>query len=539
MSDPTPRVSRRQVVLGATAATALAGGALGATPASASTGSGPRATVDLNGGQTAYPHLWEKVIAGDWAKQVLRSDYQKQLLQTRDDLGVRSLRFHGIFNDSMSTYTPTYLGGRARNAAFSNDAYGWFNVDSVYDALVDHRMRPFVELSSMPSVLQAGTPPFQPLFYDFNQMEPKDYTAWGKFVGDFARHLVDRYGLAEVRTWPFEVWNEPNLFAFYNGDQQSYFRLYRAAAEAIKNVDTSLRVGGPATSAGQSNFGAIRSPGIIYYREFMQWATANKVPVDFGSAHGYGSDVGVGPEGVASFFRQNRADTPAKLPLYITETNYTTTLGDIRLDTSPAAASIVRTTKESIGVVDALGQWAFSDIMEEQTQPDRPFHGGWGLQTIHGIKKPAYRMLEILHRVGDRRLELALTGAPNTVSGLAVTGRNGRDLDIILTNHALHTGVKDVEVPAGPCTLTVTVQGLRPSARAHVKLIDDDHTNPRRAWKEMGSPEYLTRRQIDQLEDASEIDERILRLNRLDSRRTTFTITLPPEGVAAVHIVNA
>jgi beta-xylosidase len=31
--------------------------------------------------------------------------------------------------------------------------------------------------------------------------------AWGTFMRDFAIALIERYGLATVKSWPFEVWN--------------------------------------------------------------------------------------------------------------------------------------------------------------------------------------------------------------------------------------------------------------------------------------------------------------------------------------------
>ncbi|MFG2006099.1 hypothetical protein ACGFNU_43805 [Spirillospora sp. NPDC048911] len=538
-SPESAGVSRRQVLIaGATAAGTAAGTAfLGASPAAASpASSGPHVAVDLTRPTSPFPHTWERVAAGDWAKQALRRDYQDQLFESHDELGIQSLRFHGVLNTSMSTYFPK-VNGRPRNPALSDDDYSFFNTFQVYDALVERGMHPFVELSSMPASLQAAPPPFSVLLYDFNQMEPGDYARWGKVVGDFARHMVDRYGLREVRRWPFEVWNEPNLFVFFNGDQQAYFKLYRYAAEAIKNVDASLLVGGPATSAGQISFGPPRVPGVQYYREFMQWATSNDVPVDFGSAHGYETDIGTGPKGPSSFFKQNRADTPDGLPLYITETNVSSDLGDTMLDTSAAAASFLRTIIESTGVADALAFWTFTDVYEEMGQGDKPFHGGFGLQTIHGVKKPAYRLLQILHGLGDRRAMMTLSGLPATVGGVAVTGGRRGGVDLLFYNHALATGDGSDPKPAQPATFTVAVSGLSGGSRARIQRIDDDHANPRRAWTELGSPEYPTRRQLRRIAASSELEAQALSL-RTDrgSKTGTFTLTLPAEAVAAVHI---
>jgi len=533
-TSPAP-LTRRQALIGGVAAAAVPAAAGVFSPAAAAAATtGAQVIVAMDHSTSPFPHVWERAIAGDWAKQALRRDYQDQLFICHEELGIESLRFHGIFNTSMSTAASTYNNGRTRNPAYTQDDFSWFNVTQIYDALVERGMHPFVELSSMPESLQAAAPPFRGLLFDFNQMAPKDFAAWGKLVGAFAKHMVDRYGIAEVRKWPFEVWNEPNLFTFYDGDQESYYNLYRYAAEAIKNVDSSLQVGGPATSAGQFSFGPPRKPGPQYYREFMQWATASNVPVDFGTAHGYETDRGIGAEGTASFFKQNRTDTPAGLPLYITEVNVSST-NHPKLDSSDAAASFLRTVVETVGVVDALAVWTFSDIYEELTQADNPFHGGFGLQTIHGIKKPLYRLLEVLHQTGNRRVPLTVTGAPATVGGLAAV--NDDDVvDVLLYNHAL---AGPNQPAAQAATVTVNLQGVAPGSKATLSLIDADHTNPYREWLDLGSPEYPSRPQLRALEDASEMHSRRLDLSMArGNREAAFTLTLQPESVAAVRIAR-
>jgi xylan 1,4-beta-xylosidase len=84
--------------------------------------------------------------------------------------------------------------------------------------------------------------------YRGNVTPPKDYNAWGAFIHKLVRHWLDRYGVREVSKWFFEVWNEPNLKAFWTGTQKDYFKLYRVTADAIKTIDPSLKVGGPATA---------------------------------------------------------------------------------------------------------------------------------------------------------------------------------------------------------------------------------------------------------------------------------------------------
>ena len=53
----------------------------------------------------------------------------------------------------------------------------------------------------------------------------------------------------------FEVWNEPNLPGFWkNADMAEYFKLYKVTAHAIKEVDSGLKVGGPAICGGADHW---------------------------------------------------------------------------------------------------------------------------------------------------------------------------------------------------------------------------------------------------------------------------------------------
>ena len=130
----------------------------------------------------------------------------------------------------------------------NNDAllYSFFNVDQIVDFLLSIGMKPFVELSFMPGALAAGDKTV--FHYRGNVTAPKDYGQWAALVGKLVAHWVERYGVAEVRAWFFEVWNEPNLEYFGSGRQSDYFTLYSHSARAIKAVDAALRVGGPATA---------------------------------------------------------------------------------------------------------------------------------------------------------------------------------------------------------------------------------------------------------------------------------------------------
>ena len=134
----------------------------------------------------------------------------------------------------------------------------------------------------------------------------------------FTQHIVDRYGINEVLTWYFEVWNEPNLTGtggFFHGTKSDYFRLYKEAVTAIKSIDERLKVGGPATSnfiADHRHDGEIldHSQSRFYTQEeinkqqwkgvwiedFLHYCEKENLPVDFISTHPYPTDYALDPE---------------------------------------------------------------------------------------------------------------------------------------------------------------------------------------------------------------------------------------------------
>ena len=368
----------------------------------------PTFTGDLSGPSTNLPHFWEHTVGSGNATLALRADWQAQMKRTHDELGMKHVRFHGILSDGMGTcigQDNQYL-------------YSFFNADQIFDFLLSIGMKPFVELSFMPSILSSGD---QIIFrYRANVTPPRDHADWAVLIRKLVGHWVDRYGVDEVRQWFFEVWNEPNLLAFGDGKQDTYFKLYRYTVEAIKGVDTALRVGGPATAEN------------AWVADFIAFCKANGLPADFVSTHHYPTDAFGMPgddtitqlaKSTRSILReQTRAvrKQAGDLPVYYTEWCTSSNPRDFLHDDPYAAAFIVKTVLEANGLVQGYSYWTFSDIFEENYFPSVPFHGGFGLLNLHGIAKPAYRAYQLLHGLGTDLMPVE--GKHETVDAWLVRG---------------------------------------------------------------------------------------------------------------------
>jgi len=467
---------------------------------------------DLSGKPSPLPHFWEYCVGSDHAPVALRADWQRQLRRCHDELGFKRVRFHGLLSDDVGTLI------REKNKLI----YSFFNADQIFDFLVSIGMHPFVELSFMPTALaSAGRTVFH---YNANVTPPKDYKHWAALIESLARHWLDRYGLEEMKQWEFEVWNEPNLNNFWTGTQRDYFKLYRYTAEAIKRVDSSLSVGGPATAKNE------------WIEEFRDFCERNKVPLDFISTHHYPTDAFGQPDDDTETqlsksrrgaLRDQALDArrySGDLPLYYTEWNSSSNPFDPLHDQSYAAAFVVKSVMDVAGVVDAYSFWTFSDIFEENYFSSTPFHGGFGLLTVHDIAKPTYRAFQLLHNLGPKRL--LVDGLHETVNVWVIPDDD--KLSVLMINHALPGHSIETE------RVSMSLVNASEPRGAWIERLDEDHANPRQVWREMGAPNYLSDEEVKRLSGASEVVRKQQRFRYKDST-ISFELNLPPHSVAAVE----
>lgn len=483
-------------------------------------------TVNANDSGTPFPHYWELCVGSCHATMGLRADWREQLKKAHDELGFQYVRFHGLLDYDMSVCVPKDLFGRDPGTRYS-----FYNVDQVFDFLLSIGMKPFVELGFMPDALASGS---RTVFnYKANITPPKDYGAWADLVDTLTRHCVARYGIDEVRSWFFEVWNEPNLAFFWAGTQQEYFMLYESAARAIKAVDGELRVGGPATSMND------------WIDDFVAFCRANAVPVDFVSTHNYPTDQRLWEKfvlnnepltleamfaviqskltfdrrDIMTAFATRAKEEACGLPLYYTEWN-------ARQGDGPAdAAFIAKILADNQGLVEGYSFWTFSDLFEEGGQPSMPYHNGFGLMNIHGIPKPAYRLFEILHNMGTTRLPVKQTGEGNTEL-LAV--RDGDGVSLLAYNFSLEGQPAQVE------EITVHIADYTAGKAYEIKL-DPDHCNPEQAWINMGKPEYPDTAELNALYKAAEVTRMPLQPREEDGA-SVVSFTIQPQSCVYIKL---
>src|ERR1700756_1055024 len=356
--------------------------------------------IDAAGSTSPFPHFWEHMFGSCHASVTLCEDWRNDLRTLKEIVDVKYVRFHGIFERNVGIYDHEDEDG--------NLVLNFTRLDLIYDGLLRNGVRPFVELSFMPEGL-AAKKAVHPFWYHPIVSPPKDPKKWYDLIYKFAQHLVERYGLAEVADWYFEVWNEPNL-DFWSGNptEQTYYELYKITANALKAVSPLLRVGGPATAQA------------AWVDRFIQYCATNKVPVDFVSTHIYPNDTALNVFGkeesipqsdmvalaVRKVYQQVQASARPQLPIIWSE--YNAGFDGVQLDSPYVGAWLANNIRLCAGgLVTEMSYWTFTDaFFEEGGVFKSVFMSGFGLIATGRIPKASFNAFKILHYLGEEQLAL-------------------------------------------------------------------------------------------------------------------------------------
>ncbi|RPI06047.1 MAG: glycoside hydrolase [Ignavibacteriae bacterium] len=354
--------------------------------------------LDFNKVKGTFSPMFKECIGAGRANEGLRADWQQQLSTVKKECDFKYIRMHGLLTDDMGVYREDKKG---------NPEYNFQYIDLLYDYILSIGMKPFVELGFMPDALASGK---QTIFWwKGNVTPPKDYKKWEDLIRALTLHFTERYGKDEVKTWYFEVWNEPNLNGFWAGTQDEYFKLYRYSVSAIKNVNKEYRVGGPATA------------GAAWVPEMISFCSKNNLPLDFISTHTYGVRQGYldefgnsgtvldkNPMSVTGDVLRSRNEIQSSampnLELHYTEWSASYTPADPIHDSYHEAAYILEKIKQVGDAPTSMSYWVFTDIFEEPGPRFTPFHGGFGLINYQSINKPAFYSYKLMNKLGNQEL---------------------------------------------------------------------------------------------------------------------------------------
>ncbi|HKV62738.1 MAG TPA: hypothetical protein VJO16_12540 [Candidatus Acidoferrum sp.] len=422
--------------------------------------------------------------------------------------------------------------------ASGKPVYSWTILDRIFDTFQAADIKPLVEIGFMPEALSTHAQPYRHTFPQGSVFTgwaypPKDYQKWSELVFQFVCHLRERYGESEVKTWLWEVWNEPDI-GYWQGTPEEFFKLYDYSADAVLRALPEARVGGP-DSTGPANPKAaefLRNflDHCAHQRNYVTGKTGSQL--DFIAFHPKGSPIWEGDHVVMGIARQ-LASIEAGFKIVKSFSEWRDTpiiLGES--DPEGCAACSARGnpqngyrngalyavyTAEALNATYALAaseqvhlagsvSWSFEF-------EDQPYFEGFRELATNGVDKPVLNTFRMFGLLGTDRVRVSSSGALLIEQVVAAGVRQQPDIGTIATrrNHEIEIMVwnyhdTDLDAPATPMDVSIT--GLPGSI--HLALvehfrIDANHSNSFTAWKQMGSPKSPSPEQSEQLQSAGQL----------------------------------
>jgi len=174
----------------------------------------------------------------------------------RESRAFRYIRCHNTFSDAPPHFQSDQIMGCR---VYSEDAggtprYNFRYLDQVLDTWTRAGLKPILEMDFMPDALADGE--IKRNYTGGAINPPRDFAKWRELIYQTVKHLVERYGANEVRTWYFEIWNEPDLSEYFvDGFQDQgtftpeqmvrFLKMYDYFVDGATAVDPQIKVGGP------------------------------------------------------------------------------------------------------------------------------------------------------------------------------------------------------------------------------------------------------------------------------------------------------
>jgi xylan 1,4-beta-xylosidase len=493
----------------------------------------------------------------------------KKLLTELGQLGQKPVYFrtHNLLTSGDGT--PALKWGSTNvyhEDAAGKPVYDWTIVDRIFDTYHECGLTPYVQIGFMPHDLSTRPDPYQHHWHPGAKYDeiytgwaypPKDYAKWAELVHQWTLHNIERYGRAEVASWDWETWNEPNI-GYWRGTPEEFYRLHDYATDAVRRALPEAHVGGPDSAGGGSRF----------LRQFLEHcvrgtnAATGKTgtPIDFISFHAKGS-----PSFVAGHVRMGIANQLRDVdsgfavvasfpelkdkPIVIGESDpdgcaacQGPQLGyrNSTVYSSYTAASFARihllAERRGVNLQGAL-TWAFEF-------EDQPYFAGFRALASNGIDLPVLNVFRMFAKMSGQRLavesdsevpldSILKTGVREKPDVSALASLDGNHLSILLWHY------HDDDVPGPDAAVTLSIAGIAAQGQPRIQqyMIDQAHSNSFTAWQKMGAPKQPTAEQYAELEKAGrlqavEFGER----TNVASGILTLHVKLPRQAVSLLVV---
>ncbi|GGH00237.1 GH39 family glycosyl hydrolase [Pedobacter zeae] len=451
--------------------------------------------------------------------------------------------------------------------AQGNPIYNWKIVDQIFDTYVKRGMKPLAQIGFMPEALSTKPLPYQHKWKPGARYDeiltgwaypPKDYKKWGNLVYEWVKHSVERYGKAEVESWYWEVWNEPDG-SYWKGTQAEFFKLYDYAADGLKRALPSAKIGGANVTGGGTRFLDAFIKHCLTDTNYVTGKIGS--PLDVVLFHAKGSPRVVNGTVVMNVRAQLRnIDGNYKIiskypqlkniPVIIGEsdpegcaacgmsTNPENAYRNGTMYSSYTAASFARlyelTDNYKINLLGAVS-WSFE--FENQ-----PWFAGFRDLATNGVDKPVLNVFRMFGQMKGNRVK-AISNRMYKLNSILDSSIRKPQTDIgVLATKASKTAAvmlwnyHDEDKMGSKDLLSISLNKL-PAKTVTISQyrIDTENSNSYTVWKNMGSPQKPDAKQIAVLEKSGQL-KMIGKPKKFNTANGAFEMELDRQGVALLKL---
>lgn len=477
---------------------------------------------------------WGKVINIGDAFSLLRSDVQEHILLLKKELGFSHVRIWSIFEVSMYHEDDNGVV-----------TYNFSKIDRVLDFLLQHQMRPFIDLSFKPNQVMASNQ--EMLLSDQRTIIFNSSESYSNIMRGLASHLVNRYGTEEVEQWYFELWRDPRMQI--ESPEGWYYGNFEIGYTILKEVVPKVKVGGAGFILGYETH---------QLREiFRIWKRREIVP-DFISVYSY-RYVTLEQNGrmygkksldknftknqlaiVRTFLKEEGFEVPE---IYVTEWNYTISNRNVLNDSCAQAAYIVQNCIDAEGITNLLAYWHGTDLYSEYYDTKAIVNGDSGLLTRDGIKKPSFYAFYFLDFLQNRVLgknEYAMVTA-NGRGNYAIVCHNSKMLTYRYSmkeeNEILIDDMDSLFEEIEPIELEFTIDDIKDGDYLlKTYYINRRNGSVQDAWKDLECMETLSKEEIDYLRHNSRPNIKMKRIH-VEGGKIVLSTKLLAHEIRALELI--
>lgn len=429
---------------------------------------------------------------------LLQSEAQHQVEKIQKQTGVKYARIWNILS---------------REYCFSEkEGYNFRRLDQVLDFLLDHHMKPYLEVGSKPSLFMYT--PERSINIEKSKMDSYDFKTFSEIIRELCVHLVNRYGVEELETWYFEYWNDPSLNI--TEPDGEYYQRFDLLYQTMKNYSEEISVGGAGFILGYET--------LVCKKIFPIWK-AREIHPDFLSVCSFQYIALVeeggrlGRKSIDSEYMLNQIEimknvmeeTGFQIPeFHIDEWNFTISNRNVLNDSCEQGAYILKNCIEMNGAVDMMAYWHALDLYSDYYDTDTVLNGDSGLISRDGICKPSFYAFQFMNRLLPKVLEK---------NDHAIVTTNGRNRYVIachnyksLSSRYVFTDEDEIQLEdieqyvedIDPIKLNFTIQNVK-DGKYLVKIyrVNRECGSVQDLWKNLDYSKGLMRDEVDYLKSSA------------------------------------